>query len=116
MTLHASLKAANISPERATQTAASSPATLAAGLYWARRVDNNAHPIPPLSTTGSGTRWSWTARALPRTAPTSESVAAASSLPRAKRLRQLDADGLVAAPGFVDIHSHGDLVLASGRL
>ena len=28
---------------------------------------------------------------------------------------ELDAEGLVAAPGFVDIHSHGDLVLASGR-
>ena len=28
-------------------------------------------------------------------------------------LREMDAGGLVAAPGFVDIHSHGDLVLAS---
>ncbi len=30
-------------------------------------------------------------------------------------LREVNADGLVAAPGFVDIHSHGDLVLASSR-
>ncbi len=28
-------------------------------------------------------------------------------------LRELDGSGLAAAPGFVDIHSHGDLVLAS---
>ena len=35
--------------------------------------------------------------------------------PEGEALRELDADGLVAAPGFVDIHSHGDLVLASGR-
>ncbi len=35
--------------------------------------------------------------------------------PQGEALRELDADGLVAAPGFVDIHSHGDLVLASGR-
>ena len=35
--------------------------------------------------------------------------------PEGEALRELDAGGLVAAPGFVDIHSHGDLVLASGR-
>ena len=35
--------------------------------------------------------------------------------PDGEALRELNADGLVAAPGFVDIHSHGDLVLASGR-
>ena len=35
--------------------------------------------------------------------------------PDGDALRELDAEGLVAAPGFVDIHSHGDLVLASGR-
>ena len=35
--------------------------------------------------------------------------------PEGEALRELDADGLVAAPGFVDIHSHGDLVLASSR-
>lgn len=35
--------------------------------------------------------------------------------PKGEALRELDADGLVAAPGFVDIHSHGDLVLASSR-
>ncbi len=35
--------------------------------------------------------------------------------PEGEALRELDAEGLVAAPGFVDIHSHGDLVLASGR-
>lgn len=29
-------------------------------------------------------------------------------------LREVNGEGLVAAPGFVDIHSHGDLVLASG--
>ncbi len=33
---------------------------------------------------------------------------------RGEALREWDADGLVAAPGFVDVHSHGDLVLASG--
>ena len=33
--------------------------------------------------------------------------------PAGEALRELDAAGLVAAPGFVDIHSHGDLVLAS---
>ena len=27
-------------------------------------------------------------------------------------LRELDAEGLIAAPGFMDIHSHGDLALA----
>ncbi len=32
-----------------------------------------------------------------------------------KALRELDAGGLVAAPGFVDIHSHGDLVLPGER-
>ena len=35
--------------------------------------------------------------------------------PEGEAIREVDADGLVAAPGFVDIHSHGDLVLASGR-
>ena len=35
--------------------------------------------------------------------------------PDGEALRELDADGFVAAPGFVDIHSHGDLVLASSR-
>ena len=35
--------------------------------------------------------------------------------PEGEALREVDADGLVAAPGFVDIHSHGDLLLASGR-
>lgn len=35
--------------------------------------------------------------------------------PEGEVLREVDAEGLVAAPGFVDIHSHGDLVLASGR-
>jgi len=35
--------------------------------------------------------------------------------PEGETLREVDAEGLVAAPGFVDIHSHGDLVLASGR-
>ena len=35
--------------------------------------------------------------------------------PEGGALRELEADGLVAAPGFVDIHSHGDLLLASGR-
>ena len=35
--------------------------------------------------------------------------------PEGEALRELDAEGLVAAPGFVDIHSHGDLVLASSR-
>ena len=35
--------------------------------------------------------------------------------PEGGALREVDAEGLVAAPGFVDIHSHGDLVLASER-
>ena len=35
--------------------------------------------------------------------------------PEGEALREMDAEGLVAAPGFVDIHSHGDLVLASAR-
>ena len=35
--------------------------------------------------------------------------------PEGEALREVDAEGFVAAPGFVDIHSHGDLVLASGR-
>ena len=35
--------------------------------------------------------------------------------PEGDALREVDAEGLVAAPGFVDIHSHGDLVLASER-
>ncbi len=35
--------------------------------------------------------------------------------PEGEALREMDAEGLVAAPGFVDIHSHGDLVLASRR-
>lgn len=35
--------------------------------------------------------------------------------PEREALLELDADGLVAAPGFVDIHSHGDLVLVSSR-
>lgn len=33
--------------------------------------------------------------------------------PEAPTHRRFDASGLVAAPGFVDLHSHGDLVLAS---
>ena len=33
--------------------------------------------------------------------------------PSGPAFRSFDATGLVAAPGFVDIHSHGDLVLAS---
>ena len=33
--------------------------------------------------------------------------------PEAPAHRRLNASGLVAAPGFVDLHSHGDLVLAS---
>lgn len=36
-------------------------------------------------------------------------------VPEGDALREVNAEGLVAAPGFVDIHSHGDLVLAGGR-
>ena len=45
-------------------------------------------------------------------AVTSGKIVAVGQLEDVEAREELDARGLVVAPGFIDLHSHGDLILA----
>src|SRR5260370_30631181 len=59
---------------------------------------------------GSGNPWYWGDVAV-----RGKRIVTVGRVPRAPAGREIDARGLIVAPGFIDMHSHSDLLLLEDR-